>query len=56
MGNIIYQNNDVLITSEREEPYEAKINVNAKNLIWISLEDEENFKKDLSEVLDKYRI
>lgn len=56
MSKTIYQNNDVIISSERQDECEVKINVNGENLIWISLSEEENFKKELAEVLDKYRI
>jgi len=52
----IYQNNEVEITYEIMPPMEAKINVNGENLIWISIVDIDEFKNDLSEVLDKYRI
>jgi hypothetical protein len=56
MAKTIYQNNDVEITMETFDEYETKINVNGKNLIWISKDEESNFKKDLADVLDKYRI
>lgn len=52
----IYENNDVEITSEKQDEFETKINVNGKNLIWISLSELENFKKELTELIDKYRI
>lgn len=59
MGKTIYQNNDVEITLERATPpnhVELKVNVNGQNLIWISAEAAEDFRHELSEVLDKYRI
>jgi len=56
MGKTIYENNDVEILSERQDEYEAKININGQNLIWISLSEEENFKRELTDLLDKYRI
>jgi len=56
MVKTIYHNNDVEITSERQDAYEAKINVNGYNLIWISLSEEDNFKRKLSALLDEYRI
>jgi len=52
----VYNNNEVKITIERENPEEAKVNINGKNLIWISREQEDDFKKELSALLDKYRI
>jgi hypothetical protein len=56
MALTIYENNDVEITSERQDEHECKINVNGQNLIWISREDEMEFKRELSELLDRYRI
>lgn len=56
MERTIYQNNDVKITSEPVDTIERKINVNGQNLIWISGQDEDQFKKELSDLLDKYRI
>ena len=52
----IYQNNQVKITSEQHDKHECRIDVNGQNLIWISKEDEENFKIVLNAILDKYRI
>lgn len=52
----IYGNNDVEITSETVDHHECKINVNGENLIWIEASQEDNFKNELSEVLNKYRI
>lgn len=54
--SVIYQNNDVEITLEAEPPYEYKVNVNGENLIWISSDTADEFKKDLSELLDRHRI
>lgn len=56
MEDIIYQNNDVTITAKAVDTFESKINVNGENLIWISRQEQSNFKKELSELLDKYRI
>lgn len=56
MPRIIYENNSVQITSERQDEFEAKINVNGQNLIWISRENETEFQEELSELLDRYRI
>lgn len=53
---IIYQNNDVTITVEAVDSIEAKVNINDKNLIWISREQETEFIKELNEILDKFRI
>lgn len=52
----IYSNNDVNITTERVDQYEHKVNVNGNNLIWISADDVDDFKKELTELLDRYRI
>jgi len=52
----VYHNNDVEITSERQDQYETKINVNGKNLIWISNDEEVEFIRELSNLLDRYRI
>jgi hypothetical protein len=35
---------------------EAKVNINGENLIWISRSEKEQFVKELTELLDKYRI
>lgn len=56
MALSIYNNNDVDISSERIDQYECKINVNGQNLIWISREQELEFKNELSSLLDRYRI
>ena len=56
MAKHIYHNNDVEILLEEEDQHEGKVNVNGENLIWISLQDASDFKRDLSEVLDRYRI
>lgn len=56
MEDIIYQNNDVTITAKAVDTFESKINVNGENLIWISRQEQSNFKKELSELLDNYRI
>lgn len=56
MARTIYHNNDVKITSEPQDPSEAKINVNGQNLIWISLSQEAEFKRRLSSLLDEFRI
>jgi len=52
----IYLNNDVEITSEPADEYELKININGQTLILISREEEYEFKKELAQLLDKYRI
>lgn len=52
----IYENNDVLIETERVNELECKVQVNGKNLIWISREDEPEFREQLSELLDRFRI
>jgi len=56
MEKLIYCNNEVKITIEEVDSVEGKVNVNGENLIWISLEEKENFIKELSGVLDKFRI
>lgn len=56
MARTIYHNNDVEIVSESQDPYECKINVNGENLIWISSSEEDQFKRELTELLDRYRI
>lgn len=56
MEDIIYQNNDVTITAKVVDTFESKINVNGENLIWISRQEQSSFKKELSELLDNYRI
>lgn len=52
----LYQNNKVEITSEKVDELETIINVNGRNFIWISTEQLSDFKKDLSKVLNDYRI
>lgn len=52
----IYHNNDVEITIETVDIKESKINVNGSNLIWISRDDQDAFKNELTNLLDKYRI
>lgn len=54
----IYANNDVAIEIERvaNDSCEAKVNVNGENLIWISLEEKDEFVKELNDLLNKYRI
>ena len=56
MTKTVYFNNDVEITIEQVDAAESKVNVNGENLIWISSEDESEFKKELSNLLDRYRI
>lgn len=56
MENTIYSNNEVTITTEVVNTHEAKVNVNGKNLIWISREFEKEFKDKLEALLDNYRI
>ncbi len=56
MKRTIYQNNDVEILSVDVDFGECKINCNGANLIWISEEQEDEFKRELSELLDRYRI
>lgn len=51
-----YHNNDVEITIDHVDEYESKVNVNGKNLIWISREEENEFKQELRKLLDRYRI
>lgn len=53
---IIYLNNEVSITIEIVDTNEAKVNINGKNLIWISRESQDEFKNKLKNLLDKYRI
>lgn len=52
----VYSNNSVEITSEVVDVHEVKINVNGANLMWISAEDAEKFKEELTDLLNKYRI
>lgn len=52
----IYENNEVKITIEVIDDLEAKVNINGENLMWICRSDESLFKKELSELLDRYRI
>ena len=52
----IYKNNDVSIEFERVDEYETKVNVNGENLIYIDSAAKYVFEKELSELLDKYRI
>jgi hypothetical protein len=56
MQKTIYQNNDVVITIERKNVHEAKVNINGDNLISISISEADQFKKELTELLDRYRI
>lgn len=56
MAKTVYENNEVEITVENFDEFEAKINVNGKNLIWISRDDAEKFRSELCEVLERYRI
>lgn len=56
MKQVIYSNNDVEITTEVVDEYDTRVDVNGKNLIWISAPDIDEFKKELSALLDKYRI
>lgn len=56
MAGTIYQNNDVVIILEPVDSHEAKVNINGKNLMWISLQEADEFKRELSALLDKYRI
>ena len=56
MENIIYQNREITITSEIIDINEVKIKVNGKLLIWISNQEQYNFKKELTTLLDKYKI
>ena len=53
---IIYINNEVQIEIVRVDSDESKVNVNGKNLIWISSQDGDKFEKELKELLDKYSI
>lgn len=52
----IYQNNDVEITIDSVDEHEANVNINGETLIWISRAEQDDFKKALRELLDKYRI
>ncbi len=55
----IYSNNKVHITAEvpvDNDDHDTKINCNGENLIWISKVELEDFKKDITELLDRYRI
>lgn len=56
MARTIYQNNEVCIAIERVDEYEAKVNCNGENLIWISISEQDGFEKELNELLDRYRI
>jgi hypothetical protein len=56
MAKTVYSNNDVEITIESFDEFEAKVNVNGENLIWISTEDETDFRNELRALLDRYRI
>jgi len=56
MARTAYYNNDVEITIEPIDPYEANVNVNGKNLICISRETEDEFTTKLSQLLDEYKI
>lgn len=56
MAKTVFYNNDVEITIERVDEHESKVNVNGENLIWISSENENEFKNELSELLNRYRI
>lgn len=53
---IIYQNNDITIDVVIIDEYEAKVNINGQNLIYISRSEIEEFKEKLSELLDNHRI
>lgn len=53
---IVYENDDVLIETVRIDQHESTVLVNGQNLIWISRETEDEFKRELSELLNKYRI
>ncbi len=52
----IYSNNECSIEIERANSDEAKVNINGQNLIWISREDQELFREQLTQLLDKFRI
>lgn len=52
----IYSNNEVEITIENVDKYEAMVNINGENLIFISLYEKEKFIKEMQDLLDKYRI
>lgn len=56
MGKTVYSNNDVEITIDSSDEFESMVNVNGENLIWISGEDENEFRHELRALLDKYRI
>ncbi len=52
----VYHNNDVEITIDRVDNWESQVNVNGENLICISAEQAQDFKRELSILLDRYRI
>ncbi len=52
----IYDSNSATITAKIVDTHEAKIDVNGDNLIWISVSELPSFKKELSNLLDRYRI
>jgi len=52
----VYGNNNVTITVDRVDADESKVNVNGENLIWISASEADEFVRELSELLDRYRI
>lgn len=56
MEKTLYENNDVEITLQQVDKFEAKVNVNGQNLIWISITEAEAFQRELADLLDKYRI
>lgn len=53
---LIYSNGNIRIESEKVYECEFKILVNGETFIWVSEDTLEDFKKELTEVLDKHRI
>lgn len=52
---VVYANNSVVIELQPHE-LDAEVIINGKNLMFISASEIENFKKELSELLDKFII
>lgn len=52
----IYESNDVKIVVEKVDKWEGKVNINGENLMWISRSELNDFKQELTAVLDKFRI
>lgn len=56
MSKTIYENNDVVIHYEVIDHLECKIFCNNDNLIWIEERKLEDFRRELTSLLDRYRI